>query len=135
LRFCVLTLIRMQPRISLYWRRTSPGLFSPDVERKRLHGLAPLARTASRLGEGLYDESTTRGVYSRLAEAAREVVSSGYTAIVDATFLARASRIADRGRKAADASEGDGCHSRASVRIGGAHREGRRHLRREARRS
>jgi predicted kinase len=63
-----------------------------DVERKRLHGLAPLARTVSPAGAGLYGPSATRATYSRLAEAARSIVTSGHTAIVDAAFLARAER-------------------------------------------
>jgi aminoglycoside phosphotransferase family enzyme/predicted kinase len=63
-----------------------------DVERKRLHDLSPLARTASHVRDGLYGASATQATYARLAEAARAVVSSGHTAIVDATFLARAHR-------------------------------------------
>lgn len=105
-----------------------------DVERKRLHGLAPLARTASHVGHGLYGADASHATYSRLADAARAVVASGYTAIVDAAFLERAQRdllrrvavsesvpfalvdvwapepllrerIVSRGRRAADASE------------------------------
>jgi predicted kinase len=67
-----------------------------DVERKRLHGLAPLARTHSAVSSGLYGQDATESTYARLAEAARFVVTSGYTAIVDATFLLRAQRAALR---------------------------------------
>lgn len=63
-----------------------------DVERKRLHGLAPLARTHSAFSSGIYGQDATQATYARLAEAARIVVTSGYTAIVDATFLLRAQR-------------------------------------------
>jgi aminoglycoside phosphotransferase family enzyme/predicted kinase len=60
-----------------------------DVERKRLEGLQPLARTASATGEGLYTSDHDRQTYARLAQLARVVVSAGYTAIVDAAFLER----------------------------------------------
>jgi hypothetical protein len=60
-----------------------------DVERKRLHGLQALARTASATGEGLYTSDRDRQTYDRLAELARMVVAAGYTAIVDAAFLQR----------------------------------------------
>jgi aminoglycoside phosphotransferase family enzyme/predicted kinase len=63
-----------------------------DVERKRLHGLPPLARTHSAVSSGLYGQDATQATYARLAEAARAVVTSGYTAIVDATFLMRRQR-------------------------------------------
>jgi uncharacterized protein len=63
-----------------------------DLERKRLHGLAPLARSRSAVSSGLYGQDATQATYARLAEAARVVVASGYTAIVDATFLLRAQR-------------------------------------------
>jgi uncharacterized protein len=58
-----------------------------DVERKRLRGLAPAARTDSALAAGLYTEDVTRATYNRLLNLARSVVNAGYTAIVDATFL------------------------------------------------
>ena len=63
-----------------------------DVERKRLHGLTSLARTHSAVSAGVYGQDATLATYARLAHAARAVVSAGYTAIVDATFLARAQR-------------------------------------------
>jgi hypothetical protein len=63
-----------------------------DVERKRLQGLPPLARTDSAPGLGLYDAGVTEGTYQRLAEAARAVLGAGYNAIVDAAFLERSQR-------------------------------------------
>jgi hypothetical protein len=65
-----------------------------DVERKRLFGLDPLARTRSDLNEGLYSPESTRRCYERLAELAETVVRAGFTVIVDAAFL-------DRGRRRA----------------------------------
>lgn len=67
-----------------------------DVERKRLQGLAPSARTGSALGAGIYDRSATAATYEELERLARLIVEAGYTAIVDATFLARAQRDAFR---------------------------------------
>jgi uncharacterized protein len=60
-----------------------------DVERKRLAGFQPLARTSSSTGEGLYARDRDRKTYERLAELARSVVEAGYTPIVDAAFLQR----------------------------------------------
>jgi hypothetical protein len=105
-----------------------------DVERKRLQGLAPAARTGSAVGAGIYERSATEATYEELARLARPIVETGYTAIVDATFLVRSQRrafqqvaqelhipflivdcradmqalrrrIADRARTAGDASE------------------------------
>ncbi|HZN27335.1 MAG TPA: AAA family ATPase [Burkholderiales bacterium] len=67
-----------------------------DVERKRLHGLSPLAQSHSTVSSGLYGQDATQATYARLAQAARIVVTSGYTAIVDASFLRRAHRAALR---------------------------------------
>jgi uncharacterized protein len=58
-----------------------------DVERKRLHGLHPSARSGSALNAGLYSAAQTERTYARLAELARAVVSAGYPVIADGTFL------------------------------------------------
>ena len=58
-----------------------------DIERKRLAGLAPLARSASALARGLYARKTTVTVYERLAASAADALAGGYTTIVDATFV------------------------------------------------
>ena len=63
-----------------------------DVERKRLHGLAPRARTGAGLSAGIYDEASGRRTYARLAECAALALEAGYPAIVDAAFLERAQR-------------------------------------------
>ncbi|HXZ49466.1 MAG TPA: AAA family ATPase [Usitatibacter sp.] len=67
-----------------------------DVERKRLRGLDPAARTGSLPGQGLYGERANALTYGRLAELASWVLASGFPAIVDATFLRRAERDAFR---------------------------------------
>ena len=68
-----------------------------DVERKRLRGLPPDARTASDTGGGLYAEAITRETYERLATLARTIAAAGYPVVVDATFLQRAQRDLLRG--------------------------------------
>jgi aminoglycoside phosphotransferase family enzyme/gluconate kinase len=66
-----------------------------DVERKRLHGMAPQERHGA--AAGLYREQATAATYRRLAELAREVLAAGYPAIVDAACLQRWQRDLLRG--------------------------------------
>ena len=77
-------------------RRLAPVLgavhLRSDIERKRLAGLAPLARSASPVAAGLYAREMTVAVYARLAECATDALAGGYTTIVDATFAAAADR-------------------------------------------
>jgi hypothetical protein len=63
-----------------------------DVERKRLAGLGEHASSGSSVGEGLYAADIDLRTYQRLAECAADVLSGGFTAIVDATFQRRADR-------------------------------------------
>ncbi|MFM9968051.1 MAG: AAA family ATPase [Burkholderiales bacterium] len=63
-----------------------------DVERKRLHGLAAGASTRARQDSGIYAPDSTHRTYLRLQDLARIIVSSGYSAIIDAAFLRRAPR-------------------------------------------
>jgi hypothetical protein len=63
-----------------------------DVERKRLYGLAPQARSGSEPDAGLYAPGANERTYERLAGLAREVLAARYPVIVDAAFLKRALR-------------------------------------------
>lgn len=63
-----------------------------DVERKRLHGLAPEAVSGSGLGSGLYTPEASTRTYERLVALALAVISAGMTVILDAAFLKRAQR-------------------------------------------
>lgn len=63
-----------------------------DVERKRLHGLAPGARAGAGLDAGLYAGAASRRTYAHLADLAAGILEAGYPAIVDAAFLQRAQR-------------------------------------------
>ena len=63
-----------------------------DVERKRLYGLKPEARSSAGMGEGIYSPEAGRRTYRRLAELARSIIRSGYPVVVDAAFLRRRER-------------------------------------------
>jgi len=63
-----------------------------DVERKRIHGLAPKDRPGSGIAEGLYRPEATESTYGRLLDLAGIVVEAGHGIIVDATFLQRRQR-------------------------------------------
>jgi predicted kinase len=61
------------------------------VERKRLHGLPPLARSGPQT-ENLYGAAATERTFARLHDLARELLSAGMPVIVDAAFLQREER-------------------------------------------
>jgi aminoglycoside phosphotransferase family enzyme/predicted kinase len=63
-----------------------------DVERKRLFGLAPLARSNGAVG--LYTADATERTYRCLVALARAVLRAGWPVIVDAANLRRAERAA-----------------------------------------
>nr|WP_284709418.1 bifunctional aminoglycoside phosphotransferase/ATP-binding protein [Marinobacter sediminum] len=58
-----------------------------DVERKRIHGLAPLDDSKSQTGGNLYTEEATEKTYRRLADLADNLLASGLPVIVDAASL------------------------------------------------
>lgn len=63
-----------------------------DVERKRLHGLSPLAVSERAGAAELYSAGATARTYGQLAQHARTIACAGLTAMVDATFLKRGQR-------------------------------------------
>jgi aminoglycoside phosphotransferase family enzyme/predicted kinase len=63
-----------------------------DVERKRLLGLSPLARSDPSIGEDMYGAEITEQTYSRLLQAAEQILIAGFVALADATFLQRPQR-------------------------------------------
>jgi aminoglycoside phosphotransferase family enzyme/predicted kinase len=65
-----------------------------DVERKRLHGLAPTARPAD--PATLYHPAATQRTYARLLTVARWAVDGDVSLVVDAAYLKRAERDAMR---------------------------------------
>jgi predicted kinase len=63
-----------------------------DIERKRLHRLAPHERSGSGVDSGIYSADASQRTYARLAQLATMILRAGYSAIVDAAFLRRAQR-------------------------------------------
>ena len=63
-----------------------------DVERKRLAGLAPEARSASPPDRGLYAADVTARTYRVLEQRAARILQAGYGVVVDAAFLRREQR-------------------------------------------
>jgi aminoglycoside phosphotransferase family enzyme/predicted kinase len=72
-----------------------------DVERKRMHGLSPAARSGSAPSGGIYGAAATEATYARLCELAAPVLAGGLDVVLDATYLRRAHR--DRARACARA--------------------------------
>jgi aminoglycoside phosphotransferase family enzyme/predicted kinase len=64
-----------------------------DVERKRLHGLAPTDRRPDR---NLYGPEATRLTYARLGELAAGLLAAGHSVVVDAALLRQRERAALR---------------------------------------
>lgn len=75
-----------------------------DVERKRLHGVSPLAASGSGLNEGLYRPQAHEETYASLRTRARGLLQDGWTVVVDAAFLRAAER-----RAFADLAQAEGC--------------------------
>lgn len=63
-----------------------------DVERKRLYGLAPLAKSGAGIAGGIYTAEANAATYARLERLARALLASGMKVVVDAAFLRRAER-------------------------------------------
>jgi len=67
-----------------------------DLERKRLHGIAPHAVSGSGVGSGIYTTESTAATYRRLGALAQVILDAGFPVVVDATFLLRTEREAFR---------------------------------------
>jgi aminoglycoside phosphotransferase family enzyme/predicted kinase len=63
-----------------------------DVERKRMHGLAPTSRAGAAADAPLYSPQATQMTYDRLLQLARCIVEAGMPVVVDAAFLKHAER-------------------------------------------
>ncbi|MCD6580553.1 MAG: AAA family ATPase [Desulfuromusa sp.] len=63
-----------------------------DLERKRLHQLAPDENSRSPVTGGIYSTAAGTDTYSRLCELADILLKAGITAIVDATFIKQSAR-------------------------------------------
>jgi aminoglycoside phosphotransferase family enzyme/predicted kinase len=62
-----------------------------DVERKRLHGLAPLADSQAQ-GVDIYTAQASERTYERLYALAANALAAGWPVVLDAAFLRRAER-------------------------------------------
>lgn len=71
---------RLAPLLPAAWVRS-------DLERKRLHGLDPMAAAPAAFGAGLYGAEGSARTYARLAEIARTALQAGVSLVVDAAFL------------------------------------------------
>ena len=58
-----------------------------DIERKRLLGLSQSTRTDPQQTSFVYSDSSTQATYDQLERLARHILQSGFSVIVDATFL------------------------------------------------
>ncbi len=63
-----------------------------DIERKRLHGLSPAARTGAQPGGGIYSIQAGAATYDRLTELTSQILDAGFPVLVDAAFLTREHR-------------------------------------------
>jgi predicted kinase len=63
-----------------------------DIERKRLHRMAPSERTEASVEEGIYRAAASTATYRQLASAAEAALAGGVPIIIDATFISRARR-------------------------------------------
>ena len=63
-----------------------------DIERKRMAGLDPQARSGAGIAQGIYAPAYSESVYSRLLELASLLLSCGWPVIVDAAFLEKKER-------------------------------------------
>jgi len=62
------------------------------VERKRLHGMSPAARSESHAGAGIYTAQAGSVTYNQLTELAALALDADYPVLVDAAFLKREQR-------------------------------------------
>jgi len=63
-----------------------------DVERKRLFGLGETEHSDSQIDTGIYQQETTQATYEHLCTLAETCITSGFSVIVDATFLQHSQR-------------------------------------------
>jgi len=63
-----------------------------DVERKRLFNITPDTHTSSQIDSGLYSKQASRQTYAKIVELASQLLSAGFSVIIDAAFLKHAQR-------------------------------------------
>lgn len=73
-------------------RQLGWALFSSDTMRKQLAGLEPEQPSADEFGKGLYSAEWTARTYAALRADVASALSTGRSALLDASFLRRAER-------------------------------------------
>ena len=63
-----------------------------DVERKRMYDLKASENSKSAINSGIYSKDASLKTYQKLEKLAKLILKSGYSVIVDATFLNQADR-------------------------------------------
>ncbi len=63
-----------------------------DRERKRLFAIPVTERASGKINAGIYSAQASQQTYAKLLEIATEIISAGYSVIVDAAFLKYAQR-------------------------------------------
>jgi predicted kinase len=81
-----------------------PVLRSDEV-RKDVAGIGRGARAPAPLGEGIYDDATTRATYAALVDRARHALGLGEPVIIDASWARAESRAAAAGLARETSSE------------------------------
>lgn len=75
-------------------RITGVSIIQMDVIRKELCDLAPTERRLEDFGQGIYSEDFTHRVYEKSLATAKEILSSGKSVIIDASYKRKAHRMA-----------------------------------------
>jgi hypothetical protein len=75
-------------------RITGTAIIQMDVIRKELSDIQPLERRLEDFGQGIYSEDFTRPVYEKALASAKEMLESGKSVIIDASFKRKEHRLA-----------------------------------------
>lgn len=67
-------------------------LIRSDIVRKQLAGMTAQQRDSVGYGEGIYNQQMNERTYAALLDQARDIITAGRWAIIDATFSTRARR-------------------------------------------
>ena len=77
-------------------KRTGLFVISSDVVRKQLAGIPLTERRLDSFDAGIYSEDFTRRTYDTILSQAREILASGHSVILDATFIRKSDRLKAR---------------------------------------
>jgi aminoglycoside phosphotransferase family enzyme/predicted kinase len=86
-------------------KRTGVFVISSDVVRKQLAGIPLTERRLDSYDAGIYSEDFTRRTYDTILKQAKDLLSSGDSVILDATFMRKSDRL--KARELADEVRAD----------------------------